>query len=189
MGFTFSYLISFIKTLFRLSSFHIFFSSFHPCHIYLVVSSMFSNTSSPLRNVVLKQTSQWIIYHLDYLLAPLRLVMMAATEAMLSGPSPFLPYLSYNVLIVETDWLAVSALLLGLGGPWQASHSCLVNRSNCTERGARVKALEHQAFGKEKPWRHDWVSNQREAEKGWSKCSAGWMEGLSVKYARMIYND
>lgn len=40
-----------------------------------------------------------------------------------------------------------------------------------------MKALEHQAFGKEKPWRHDWVSNQREAEKGWGKCSAGLNEG------------
>lgn len=98
-------------------------------------------------------------------------------------PRPSPPYLSYNVLIVETDWLAGSAALLGLWGPWQASHSCLVNRSNCSERGARVKALEHQAFGKEKPWRHDWVSNQREAEKGWGKCSAGWMKELSVKYA------
>ena len=92
-------------------------------------------------------------------------------------------HLSYNVLIVETDWLAGSAALLGLGGPWQASHSCLVNRSNCSERRARVKALDHQAFGKEKPWRHDWVSNQREGEKGWGKCSAGWMKELSVKYA------
>lgn len=98
-------------------------------------------------------------------------------------PTPTLPYLSYNVLIVETDWLAGSAALLGLWGPWQASHSCLVNRSNCSERGAGVKALEHQAFGKEKPWRHDWVSNQREAEKGWGKCSAGWMKELSIKCA------
>lgn len=28
-----------------------------------------------------------------------------------------------------------------------------------------MKAPEHQAFGKERLWRHDWVSNQREAEK------------------------
>lgn len=144
---------------------------------------MFSNTSYPCRRVALKQTNWWIIYHLDVLLAPLSPVMMAATEAMLFGAPPSLPYLSYNVLIVETDWLAGSAALLGLWGPWQASHSCLVNRSNCSERGAGVKALEHQAFGKEKPWRHDWVSNQREAEKGWGKCSAGWMKELSVKCA------
>lgn len=67
------------------------------------------------------------------------------------------------MLIVETNWLAGSAGLSGCQGPRQSSHIGLVNRSNCSEKGARVKALEHQALGKEKPWRHDWVSNQREA--------------------------
>lgn len=36
-----------------------------------------------------------------------------------------------------------------------------------------MKASEHQAFGKVKLWRHDWVSNQREAEKGRRKRSVG----------------
>lgn len=144
---------------------------------------MFSNTSSPHHKVDLKHTYWWIIYQ-DLWLAPLRLVMMAATEAILFGCGPSFPtYLSYNVLIVETAWLAGWAALMGHGGPQRASHSCLINRSNCSKRGARVKALEHQAFGKEKPWRHDWVSNQREEEKAWDKCSTGWMKELSVKFA------
>lgn len=49
-----------------------------------------------------------------------------------------------------------------------------------------MKAPEHQAFGKERLWRHDWVSNQREVEKGWAKCSTGRMKELSVKGSRSV---
>lgn len=48
-----------------------------------------------------------------------------------------------------------------------------------------MKASEHQPFGKEKRWRHDWVSNQREAERGWGERSTG----CHSTTPRMIYND
>lgn len=146
-----------------------------------MVSSMFTITSGPHRKVALKQTNEWIIYHPQFSLTPFSPPWWQQQRPCFSPP-PL--YLSYNVLIVETDWLSGwLARSPGIWGPWQASHSCLVSRSNCSERGAGVKALEHQAFGKEKLWRHDWVSNQREAEKGWGKYSGGWMKELSFKYA------